>query len=120
MVSIYPCGIHGRRTSTRLGSAYITVARGTSKRSRKLRVCSPCLADIFATVGQNWVSLGDDDEVSVAEVCGACEAPLPVEEERYGCFVTTYERGDDRRDYFAWYCPVDADSLAETLGLNRV
>lgn len=119
MVSIFPCDVHGRRAPARLGSAYLTVARGTDKWSRKLRVCAPCLADILKTHEDEWTDLGVDDEVQVAEVCPTCQAVLTDPSERYGCFVTIYPRGDERQDFFAWYCPVDADSLARAYGLIK-
>lgn len=118
MVSIFPCDVHGRRIATRLGSAYVTVARGQDKRSRKLRLCSPCLADLLETYKGQWANLGDDDEVSLAEVCGACEKALSRQEDRYHCFVTTYERGDDRQDYFSYYCREHAQPIIDSLGLN--
>ena len=118
MVSIFPCDVHGRRVLTRLGSAYITLARGSTKRSRKLRLCSPCLGDILKTYGEHWTEVDLDDEIPLAEVCASCQEAVPETKDREILFVTTYERGDDRRDFFAYYCPMDATSLAGALGLN--
>lgn len=118
MVSIFPCDVHGRRAATRLGSAYVTLARGTTKRSRKLRVCAPCLANLHETYGSQWSEVGLDDEVPLAEMCAACETSLVGSSEKWTLFATTYGRGDDRRDFFGFYCPVDADSLARTFRLD--
>lgn len=117
MVSIFPCDVHGRRALARLGSAYVTLARGSAKRSRKLRVCTACLADFHKTHESDWSEVGLDDEVSLAEMCAACEKDLSDGQEKWTLFCTTYGKGDDRRDFFAFYCPVDADALAGTYGL---
>ena len=120
MVSIYPCDVHGRRVPGRLGAAYVTLTRGTTKRSRRMRVCSPCLGDILQTYDDEWTPVGLEDTVPVAEMCGSCKAPLTEIQDPWGCFVTTFSRGDERADYFGWYCERDAEGLATSLGLEYV
>ena len=120
MVSIYPCDVHGRRVPSRLGAAYVTLSRGTSKRSRRLRLCGQCLGDILSTYDDEWTPVGLEDDVPVAEMCATCKTPLEELEDPWGCFVTTFARGDERQDYFGWYCSKDADGLAEALRLEYV
>jgi len=117
MVSIYPCDVCRKRASTRLASAYITVARGGDRRTRKLRVCPDCLDDIHSTHGERWQLVDDAFDVPLEAMCASCAETLEASAFRHSLFVTEYPRSDIRRDYYAELCSACADGLADALDL---
>lgn len=118
MVSIFPCDLHGRRSATRLGAAYLTVSRRTDKRSRKLRLCAQCLGDLLTQHAGLWTEVGLDDEAPLEEMCAACDKAATETDGLHCFFGTVFEPGRERRDFFAWYCDDDAQALIDLYKLD--
>jgi len=112
-VSMYPCALHGKRVAGRLGAFYPAIVYSGSRRSAKLRVCDPCLDDVFATYGSQWVRVALDSDDEPSALCGSCSEPLESVREPHAFFATVYRRGQEREDWFSQLCPECASGLVD-------
>ena len=117
-VSIYPCSLHGKRIVGRLGAIYPALLYRGSRRSAKLRVCDPCLDNLFATLGSKWTRAEVDSEDAPSAVCGSCGKQDESLGERHAFFLTVYRRGEEREDWFGQYCAGCASDVVDTLSLT--
>lgn len=117
-VSQYPCAIHGKRVVGRLDWIAPAVVYRGSRRSRKMRVCSPCLDNVFTTLGTSWIRASTESEDPGPTVCGSCGIEQVEGEEWHAFFATCFRRGQEREDWFGIYCRECADQLVSVLGLE--
>jgi hypothetical protein len=117
-VSIFPCDLHGSRIRGSLGGAYITLLRGTDRYKRVLRVCSLCATQLRSDYEDQWVDVSDDVGVLESGVCSACRSAEKPMSQLFPIFVTVFEKGNERADYFAEYCPSCSDAMCDKLGLT--
>lgn len=99
-MSIFPCVIHGARVKGSLGAVYVSALHGTDRRSRRLRVCGPCLAEFLTTTGSEWVSANLDGAAVHFPMCSACSKAASPTEDSWALFITVYPPGAERDDYF--------------------
>lgn len=117
-MSIYPCGVHGRRVNGPLGAIYLSLLRGGDRRSRRMRVCSPCLTELLAGDGSTWVRVDPDDTGTLAEVCSSCDKAVNSPTTKALFFGTVYPPGKNRDDYFAYFCWSCASSFDDAYQLE--
>lgn len=118
-VSQYPCAIHGKRVVGRLDWFAPAVVYRGSRHSRKMRVCGPCLDNVFNTLGSRWIVASIDSEDPGPTVCGACASSFEEDQEPHAFFATCFRRGQERQDWFGIYCRECANQLVEVLGLEQ-
>lgn len=119
-MSIYPCSVHGSRIRGPLSGLYPAVLSGGDRFSRRMRVCGPCIEATFATLGDAWIRVDVSDEGELALVCAACSSKHDDPSFFDSFFCTVYKKGEEREDWFAYYCPTCAKGLIDTLDLKRV
>lgn len=118
-VSQYPCDVHGKRVVGRLDWAAAAIVYRGSRRSRKMRVCGPCLDNLFSTLGSSWILASTESEDPGPSVCNSCQLPQRTGGEYHAFFLTCFRHGQEREDWFGAYCADCADDLAETLSLEE-
>lgn len=119
-MSLFPCSIHGARVKGSLGSVYVSALDGTNRYSRRMRVCSPCLADFLATVGSEWVPADPGGSDQPIPMCSSCSKPATSSGTAWAVFCTVYEPGADRIDYFGAVHAKCASEFVSGLNLESV
>lgn len=117
-VSMYPCSLHGKRVIGRLGSIYPSVVHLGARRSRKMRVCNPCLDHLFTQEGKYWIKADIEDDTDPVPLCGSCRGELGSLVEPYAFFITVYRRGQEREDWFSTYCEGCALNMIDSWSLT--
>lgn len=117
-MSVFPCVIHGARIKGSLGAAYVSALHGTDRRSRRLRVCSPCLAEFLTTTGSEWVASDLDGTDLPVPLCSSCSKGVSRNEDAWAIFATVYPPGAERRDYFGSLHVACAEGFIDGLELK--
>lgn len=117
-MSLFPCDRHGSRIRGSLCAAYVTVLHGTSRNSRKLRLCADCLNSFLDAHKDRWVEVSDNSEVAERVLCGACAEECDKPSSDLPLFVTVYARGAERVDYYGALHAVCAEPYESDLGLR--
>jgi hypothetical protein len=99
-MAVEPCSVHGQYFRGVSQHAYPALVVGTDKLSNKLRLCPGC----FDTIKGNCEARLQEVQYETAPqaesslVCAACQQQATNHE--VAIFVTLYERGHERRDFF--------------------
>ena len=115
---MFPCSNHGRRVKGPLGAVYVSAVRGTTRHSRRMRLCNQCLGEFLSTTGSSWIAADDELTGSDVPVCSACEKVEGGDSQGFAVFCTYYEPGQQRQDLFGYLHGSCADSFISGLGLE--
>ncbi len=83
-----------------------------------MRLCSEHMDQILGPELPGLSSVGDDLEGELASVCGSCSEVVGPAAPFDPLFVTTFRRGEERADYFAFLCRPCGDRLVAIWGLT--
>jgi hypothetical protein len=117
-VSIYPCDLHGRRVPGPLASAYLTLLRGGTRDSRRMRLCPEHMDQVLGSESLGLAEVRDDGETIDFAVCGACGEDADSGATLASLFATVYRRGAERADYFSALCHACAERAVSDYRLD--
>jgi len=110
----YPCSIHGGRYAGPQQSLYPAILNGNSANRTKLRACPSCFRDQLNFLEGHFTEATE----ALAEFsdnpsqCGVCLDD--VQRSGAAAFMTTYDREQNRLD---WFAPVHEGCVPELIAL---
>lgn len=117
MVSVYPCDIHGGRIRGALEGIRVTLLVGSSRFTRRLRVCPADLSELLHVHEAEWEMVSDEGLGPMAAVCSAPECTDEKRDALSSAFVYVWRRGSPQSEYYGQYCRRHADKLIADFGL---
>lgn len=117
MVSVYPCDIHGGRIRGALEGIRVTLLVGSSRFTRRLRVCPADLEELLHTHEAEWEMVSDEGLGPMATVCSAPECTNAERGSLSSAFVYVWRRGAPQSEFYGQYCRHHADKLIADFGL---
>jgi hypothetical protein len=117
MVSVYPCDIHGGRIRGALEGIRVTLLDGSSRFTRRLRVCPQDLTELLHTHEAEWEMVSDDGLGQMGAMCSAPECQDEKRDTLSSAFVYVWRRGMPQSEYYGQYCRRHADKLIADFGL---
>jgi hypothetical protein len=118
MVSVFKCDSHGKRISGSLESAYVNVVRGSSRYSRRLRLCPDCLDLLLQTYAANGTHMESDDDDLDESLCATCGKNGSDHDLADIMRITYYRRGQDQSVIIGLVDPLCAQNAIARLGLE--
>lgn len=102
----FPCDAHGARYTGPQRTAYPAIIDGVTSMRRRRRLCRDCFKQLEAWLADH---LHEQEDDSAFTECGVCHGP----DTSVALFVTMYDHGEDRADWYGRCCePCAASSVA--------
>jgi hypothetical protein len=119
-VALRPCTICRRLYRGPAQHAYPALLRGTDRRGRQLSLCASCFGGLKVFAVDHLSFVNYDAPPDADENFGACAwCAEEVVSDKWTLFVTIYERGAERRDYFGMAHDACTEHLMLGLGFGE-
>jgi hypothetical protein len=105
-MATFPCSQHGLRYSGPQRTAYPALMSGSMTMREKRRLCADCFKQLCLWCVDNLYESSDGGVHELVD-CAVCQEPAD-----WRCFVTVYDHGQEREDFYGGLCGTHAATEA--------